>query len=132
MAISKHNKNVTIFKHTPAPDAPYEKLSHLYEVNGPDKEYALFGFYINTKGKYGPQAVCWTRGCYVNLPDHMLDEVKKIMDDPEDVKQINEGHAAFKIYEYQANNRKGYSVKLIDKYDEIGSTLDISADDLPF
>ena len=114
MTLSKFNRTAQLFTTVPAPGAPYEKLSHLYQINGHEKEYDLCGFYINTKGKYGPQAVAWTHGVYVNLPDHMLTAVQDIMKDPDAVRQINEGRAAFKIYEYEANGRKAYSITFVD------------------
>lgn len=129
-SISNFNKSTTanLFKHQPAPGAPYVKLADLYKQNGPDKIYELCGFYVNSIGQYGPQAVAFTHGVYINLPEHMLQDVQEIMNTPEVVSQINDGKAGFTIYEYESKRgRKGYSVTFCDL-----ASLDINPEDMPF
>lgn len=129
-SISNFNKSTTanLFTHQPAPGAPYVKLADLYKQNGPDKIYELCGFYVNSRGQYGPQAVAFTHGVYINLPDHMLQDVQEIMNTPEVVSQINDGKAGFTIYEYESKRgRKGYSVTFCDL-----ASLDINPEDMPF
>ena len=132
-SISNFNKSTTanLFKHQPAPGAPYVKLADLYKQNGPDKVYELCGFYVNTRGQYGPQAVAFTHGCYINLPDHLLQDVQGIMNTPEVVQQINDGGAGFSIYEYESKRgRKGYSVIFCET--NTFPADDTPADQLPF
>lgn len=132
-SISNFNKSTTanLFKHQPAPGAPYVKLADLYKQNGPDKIYELCGFYVNTRGQYGPQAVAFTHGVYINLPDHLLQDVQGIMNTPEVVQQINDGGAGFSIYEYESKRgRKGYSVIFCET--STGTAGDTPADQLPF
>lgn len=97
-------------------DYVFTSLGELYKEFGEKKEYKLQGIYINSKSKFGPQPVAIIEGCLVNLPPHMLEQVKTIINDPEQVEDINKGTAGFTIYSYK-NKKFGndcYSVNFID------------------
>jgi hypothetical protein len=112
---SKFNKDVRKFT-LDTEGFEYYNLSDLYENNGADEVYPLFGFYINKKGNYGDAPVAYTDEYFVNLPQHMLEVVKNIMTDEEGVQDINEGKVGFKIYEYmdEKHNKKCYSIRFED------------------
>lgn len=95
----------------------YYNLKDLYENNGADEVYPLFGFYINKKGNYGDAPVAYTDEYYVNLPQHLLDVVKEIMANPEAVAAINNGEVEFTIYQYQDEKHKKdcYSIRFVNK-----------------
>ena len=95
----------------------YYNLKDLYENNGADEVYPLFGFYINKKGNYGDAPVAYTDEYYVNLPPHLLEVVKDIMGNPEAVAAINNGEVEFTIYQYQDEKHKKdcYSIRFVNK-----------------
>lgn len=95
----------------------YFNLQDLYENNGEDQEYPVTCFYINKKGKFGDAPVIGTDEYFVNLPQHLLESVLKIIDNPKAVEAVNAGKVAFKIYSYkdEKHNKICYSIKYINK-----------------
>ena len=95
----------------------YYNLKDLYENNGADETYPLFGFYINKKGNFGDAPVAYTDEYYVNLPQHLLEVVKDIMANPEAVAAINNGEVEFTIYQYTDEKHKKdcYSIRFVNK-----------------
>ena len=67
--------------------------------------------FINNKSKFGDSAVAVTTSELVNLPNHMVQEVKEMMQDDEVMDLINNDKVMIKIYTY--NNKYGqcYGVK---------------------
>ena len=82
----------------PPEEAPFKNLKEL-EIG---KEYIMSGGYINTKGKFGEQPVIWTEEFYVNLPEHMTEEVEEFLHNAEACNEIDLGQAGFKVYEYES------------------------------
>lgn len=116
MSITKFN-HVSPFTYRAGKDFQYYSLRQIAESthNWKDKEFPLMALYINTKSRYGvaPVAVC--DGFYVNLPSHLLDDVRNIMNDPEVVAEINAGKCGFKIRAYQnSQGGESYTVEWID------------------
>lgn len=135
MSIESYNKNAVVFKHQPAPGAPYFKLEELYNNNGPDKVYPLLGLYINKTSKYGPQPVLFTAGWYANAPAHMLDQCDAILKDEQTIADINAGRCGWIIYKYEDSNKKErYSVRFKDltKAEKSSVAPEINDDSLPF
>ena len=90
----------------PNVDERYTNLKALYEKYGAGKKFRFRGCYINkksTKVKEAPVIALDT--IYVNLPQHQLDNIKQMMQDPEEVNEINAGRAGFRIapYRYDVN-----------------------------
>jgi hypothetical protein len=81
---------------------------------GLDVQHPVNALYINTKGLFGPQPLVVTDKEVVNIPAHLLDMFKEILQDKESIKAVNDSVVAFKIYEY--NNTKGiqYSISWAD------------------
>ena len=80
------------------------------------KVYPCNGIYISTKGYYGEHPVVAMDDKYVNLPQHMMDMVKDILNDKRAVKAINDGTVGFTIYTYE-QKRYGttcYSIRCVD------------------
>ena len=99
----------------------YKKLSDCFGENGAKKVYKIAGVYINTKGKFDDAPVLAVvddkEGYFVNLPSHLCDTAKEIINDDEAVNAINAGKLGFTIYTYTSNNAKGrtlYSVEFVD------------------
>lgn len=92
----------------------YYSLEDMYESD--DKVYVLRGLYINNKSIYEPAPVAATDEFYVNLPAHMLNDVKDILADKAAIADINRGIVGFKIYSYEQKrfNKTCYSVTWVD------------------
>lgn len=108
----------------------YASLEDLFKANSEDTIYRVDGFFINTKSRLndeapvavisaeGLEAMPATRkvkhddgteetvdasdkpGCYVNIPQHQLNEVKAILADPEAIECINAGEFGLSIRPY--------------------------------
>ena len=78
----------------------YKSLKDLYEENGSAEVYPIQGLYINRKSEYGnaPVAICLEY--FVNLPQHMTDEVEMILKTIEDIEAIRAGKVGFTIDQY--------------------------------
>lgn len=94
----------------------YTTLADLFRENGKDEVYPIAGVYINTKGKYGPQAcIAINESLMVNLPAHMLEACEEMRKDQEAIDAINNGQAGFKVYQYTSKAGKtGFSVDWVD------------------
>lgn len=94
----------------------YTSLADLFSEYGSGHVFAISGVYINTKGKYGPQAlIAINESTLVNLPSHLLEDCEKMRKDPEAIEAINNGQAGFKVYQYSTKNgNTGFSVDWVD------------------
>lgn len=94
----------------------YYSLEDIYDKDDPDKVFVLRGVYINTKSMFEPAPVIATEDYYVNLPSHLLESCKEMINDYTAVKAINEGMAGFTVYEYYQKrfNRNCYSIRWCD------------------
>lgn len=112
---TKYNKNGKIFAVNTEGWTEYVGLSDLYERN-PEGEYPVKGFYINTKGKFGDRPTLISDGFFVNLPEHLLEDVQKIMANPADVADIDSGKVAFRVRPYVSKtyNKACFGVEYID------------------
>jgi hypothetical protein len=115
MSITKFNKAAKVFNTELPPNSPYVSLKELYQNNGKDKVYDLCGMYINTKGKFGDQAVIYTDKFYVNTPGHMLERCQEILHDQETIDDINAGRCGFTVYAYtDQNGTERYSISFVE------------------
>lgn len=108
----------------------YYSLSALYKQNGESAQYQIGAIYINRKSHYGDAPVFAvvdpkykddegkkTGGYFVNMPEHMLDDVKDILNDVEAIDEINAGKVGFEIEPYELKDYKGktfYKIRYID------------------
>ena len=110
MSISKlnHKKNPFTFD---ASNLDFIKLDSL-EIG---KVYVIRGCYINTKALYGDHGVMITDTGKIDLPPHLNDSIKAILDDESIIADINAGKSGFKPYVYQ--DKKGVnrlSIEFVD------------------
>ena len=113
---AKHNKG-NVFNIDTEGWSEYRDLKSLLKENGPDEVYPVHGFYINRKSQFGDAPVIISDGFFVNCPRHMLEDVRQIMTDAEDIAAINDGRVGFKVRTYEAknyNNKKCYGVEFVD------------------
>lgn len=97
---SKHNKGGIIFN-IDISSFKFKKLSDLFnEAEG--RAIKIDGLYINTKGRFDahPVAICADDCLLVDLPSHLTEEVKEVLQDPEDIEAIKEGRVGFTIDNY--------------------------------
>jgi len=94
----------------------YRKLEELYKEYGKEATYPIRALYVNN-GKYGERATAVTDGFFINLPNHAVADVKKIIADDELVQMINDGLVSISIYEYYSHKYNGtfYGFKWIEK-----------------
>lgn len=94
----------------------YTNLQALLTEYGSGYVFPICGIYINTKGKYGPQAcIAISESVLVNLPAHLLETCTEMREDPEAIEEINNGQAGFKVYQYESKGGQiGYSVDWVD------------------
>ncbi len=84
-------------------DGEFYKLSQL-EL---DKVYEVVSMYINPRGKHGEYACL---GIYIDLgvygwvivPNHLIEAVKTILDNPEYIKAVNEKHLGITVRKYHS------------------------------
>ena len=93
----------------------YKKLEELYK-EGKVNIFPLKALYINTKGKFGDRPLAVTDKCFVNLPNHLLETVREMLNDAELIEAINADKVAFEIYAYEDKtyNKLCYSINWVD------------------
>lgn len=96
----------------------YKKPSEMVEESGLEKVYQIAGLFINTKGKFGehPVAIVPDEKALVDLPAHMTDDVRAILESEEDCDAIRDGLVGirFEIYKSKTYNRDCVGVRWID------------------
>lgn len=125
--VSKYNKGERKFKYQMPEEAGFKNLKDLYNENGEEYVYPLMGLYINSKGYYGDQAVALCPDYFVNLPKHMTETVREMIQDDELVQAINSNNVFFKIEEYKPKNydKKCYSVHFLEDGILLNETQDL-------
>lgn len=108
-----HGKTFTV----DSKDFPFCELSEIIKENGHRtlKVQGVFTYKLQKKNKIRPCLIADSHK--INLPDHMLKEVNKILEDEEAIRLINEGKCGFKTSEYEdTKNGNGicYSGTFID------------------
>lgn len=110
--ITKYNKG-NRFNYEIPESAEFTNLKKLYEADK-EKTHILHGLYISEKGQYGAAPVAISDGYLVNLPSHMVEDVKEMCKDSDIVDDINTGLCGFRVYKYQAHNKDCYGVTWVD------------------
>lgn len=109
---SKYNKRKLFNVDTT--DFEYINTADLVKKDGIGKKYPLTAIYINSKSKYGESPVFATDKCLVNIPSHMTETAKQILEDDEAIQQINDGQVGFKLYEYTKDDKPYIGVEFVD------------------
>lgn len=89
---------------------------NLRELNErfPKQTFVIHAFFINKKSKYGESPVVVIDDYSVNLPQHLTDTVKAMLQDVPLIEAINQRKIAFTIYEYNGKHGTGYSVNWVE------------------
>ena len=107
---AKHNKTGVIFDIN-IKEFPYFSL---YKIDD-TLIYNVKGMYIKPDGQHGPYPIIIGDGMLIGLPEHLIDEVKAILNDPEDIATIKAGKVGFKVRKY--TDKSGTERKSIDWVD---------------
>lgn len=94
----------------------YIGLKELFDTD-PTAQHKVLGFFVNSKGKYGPEPnAIIDNKLIVNLPRHLLETVKELLDDDKYIDYIKQGHVAFTVYQYHSNKygKDAFSVTWLD------------------
>lgn len=81
-----------------------------------ETELTVRGALISKGCKYGDSASIILDNCFMNIPSHLVDDVKDLLSDSDAIAQVEAGKLACSIYEYE--DRNGIiqrSIKWIDK-----------------
>jgi len=94
----------------------YRKLSDLFSANGAGYVYIVKAIYINMKTKFNDAPVIATDSFFVNLPSHMTNTAREILNDDEFIGAINAGKIGFTVHEYTQKkyNRVCYGINFVD------------------
>lgn len=98
-------------------DFPFVELSEVVKQNGHKvlKVQGAFTYTIKKKNKTRPCLIADNHK--INLPDHLLKEIEKLLEDEEAINLINEGKCGFQTSEYEdTKNGNGtcYSGTFVD------------------
>ena len=104
---SRHNKSGVNFD-IDTKDFSFKSLRDLYKENGKDYVYAMYGIYINRKSEFGdhPVAIIPELMILADFPSSMTEDVEEMLKSDEDIADIKNGKAAFKIDEYKHKKYK--------------------------
>ena len=123
MSIASKYNHGTNYNYKMPEGAEFKSLGTLYEELDENAVIPVYGFFINKKGMYGDNPVALSNGFFISLPEHLLDDVKEIMTDPEATEQISGGGLGLQIrpYETEVKGKNGrvtkrtcYSVTWVD------------------
>lgn len=96
----------------------YTTLQKLLERDGEGKAYTIRGAYINTQSRYYDRSpLLAIDDVYVNLPQHQLEDVETMREDPAYVQGINEGRLGFIIEPYMIDDAIYYKAQFVDMKD---------------
>lgn len=127
---AKHNKeSKPLFTYKQAEDATFTRCKELYEhgyTEEKQRHVVCRGLFIVPARRFGDTPVMVCDGFNVNLPGHMLQDVRDIMADPEAVEDINAGKVGAYTYEY--TNKLGtlsYGIRWVDLPGDAISNADL-------
>ena len=109
----KHGKTFTVN----SDDFPFVTLKEVAEENGIEKILKVQGAFIFEGKKKKLRPVLIAEGLKINLPDHMLKDVQKLLSKDEYIEAVNEGKCGFQITTYedeQYGNGTCYSGIFVD------------------
>lgn len=111
---NKHNPESLKFNFEPGEDCPYTSLKEVYKDSKKGHIFLVKGVYTSDKGKFGPSANVATESFRANVPSHMVETIKEILADEEDIAAINAGKVGFKVYTYKNEYGTQYGLEWVD------------------
>ena len=83
----------------------YLSMKDVYTSEG-DKPYPIKGLFLNTKGKYGTEAVAIGDKILINLPSYCVEDVEVMLKDDVVIDAIKQGRVGIKSVPYTNNFSK--------------------------
>lgn len=83
---------------------PFVSLADYAAANGTDAVVPVKGMFTHNKSKYGEKGVVVTEKCNIDVPTHMVKDIKKVRESADMVAAVNAGNCGMKIYTYTDNN----------------------------
>lgn len=108
--LDKYNKG-NPFNFEAPEEFEFVKPKDIFEDKNENNKRPLKALFINTKSKFGDSPVAVTNTELVNLPNHMADDVRAMMQDDEVVDMINNDGVMIEIYTYENSYGTCYGVK---------------------
>lgn len=96
--MSKFN-NSGAFVDVNTQDFKYASMKDVYTSEG-DKPYPIKGLFLNTKGKYGTEAVAIGDKILINLPSYCVEDVEEMLKDDVVIDAIKQGRVGIKSVPY--------------------------------
>ena len=94
---------------------PFVKLAEYAAENGINNIIPVKGMFTHNKSEYGEKGVIVTTTCCIDVPSHLINDIKLVRSDADMVAAVNAGHCGFKIYTYTDKNGKTrYSGTFVD------------------
>ena len=105
--MDKYNKGGIIFD-IDVSGFTFVDLKSLFKKAPEGEVFKIDGLYINKKSSFGdhPVAMMVQEELLVDLPAHLVDDVKLMIQDPEVVEAIKAGKVGFTIHEYEQKQYK--------------------------
>lgn len=104
-SVAKYNGRAGKFTYNLKQGSPYLKLAELDK----DTCYTVRGLFINAKSRY-PHGVAVSDTAFIDLPTHLNDTIKAMIDDSETVDAINNGRVGLMSRDYQYQGKTLYTV----------------------
>lgn len=79
--------------------------------------YEIYGVFFHNKGKFGESGVLILDGKLVDLPKHMNDNMKELLNNDEFISDVKAGKVGIKVYTYDTEIRQdciGFDLVMID------------------
>ena len=115
--MDKYNKGGVTFE-VDIKDFKFVTLEELYKRDNGKTIFGIDGLYINKKSSFGdhPVAIVACEEMLVDLPSHLTEDVKAMLQDPEVVEAIKSSKVGFSIEEYTQDRYKKtcYGIKWED------------------
>lgn len=108
--LDKYNKG-NPFEFEAPEDFKFVKPKEIFEDKNEDNKRLLKSLFINTKSKFGDSPVAVTTTELVNLPNHMANDVKEMMQDDEVIELVNKDKVMIEVYTYENSYGTCYGVK---------------------
>ena len=105
--MDKYNKGGVTFE-VDIKDFKFVTLEELYKRDNGKTIFGIDGLYINKKSSFGdhPVAIIAVEEMLVDLPSHLTEDVKEMLQDPEVVDAIKAGKVGFVIEQYEQKKYK--------------------------
>lgn len=105
--LDKYNKGGVTFE-VDIKNFRFVALEDLFKRDGGKTIFGIDGLYINKKSSFGdhPVAIVAVEEMLVDLPQHMTEDVKAMLQDPVVIEGIKNGHVGFVVQQYEQKKYK--------------------------